>query len=96
MTLDELDEYWMTIGMSIDDCLTIDEEGKYVWSHTAMEIKTVDKLNYQTVSLILSERDKLRLAGIDKRHPLLFHFDRSLWPILFATMQLLHLYTCFL
>ena len=30
MTLDELDEYWMTIGMSIDDCLTIDEEGKYV------------------------------------------------------------------
>ena len=41
--------------------------------------------------MILSERDKLKLAGIEKRHPLLFHFDRSLWPILFATMQLLGL-----
>ena len=67
------------------------EESPSVMAHTTMEIKTVDKLNYQTVSLILSERDKMRLAGIEKRHPLLFHFDRSLWSVLFATMQLLQI-----
>ena len=32
--------------------------------------------------------DKMRLGGISKNHPMLFHFNRTLWPVLFATLQL--------
>ena len=53
-----------------------------------MEAKTVDSLSSQNVNLICSERDKMKLGGITNRHPLLFHFNRSLWPVLFATVQL--------
>ena len=44
----------------------VEKKSPSVMSHAAIEIKTVDKLSHQTVSLILSERDKLRLAGIQR------------------------------
>ena len=34
-----------------------EEKAPSIMSHAAIEIKTVDKLNHQTVSLISSERD---------------------------------------
>ena len=53
-------------------------------SHAAIEIKTIDKLNHQTVSLISSKRDKLRLAGTQKRHP--FYNEISVQIATVATM----------
>lgn len=53
-----------------------------------MEVKTIDALNANNVLTICSERDKMKLGGILKNHPLLFHFKRTLWPILFVTCQL--------
>lgn len=41
--------------------------------------KTIDILNLNNIQMICSERDKMKLRGIIKRHPLLFHFNRTLW-----------------
>ena len=59
-----------------------------VTTHTTMEVKTIDTFNANNVMMICSERDKMRLGGIQRNHPLLFHFNRTLWPVLFATCQL--------
>lgn len=59
-----------------------------VTTHTTMEINTIDALNANNVLMICSERDKMKLEGILKNHPLLFHSNRILWPILFVTYQL--------
>ena len=53
-----------------------------------MEVKTIDALNSGSVNLICSERDEMKLGGVLRSHPLLFHFNRALWPALFATLQL--------
>ena len=55
---------------------------------TTMEVKTIDILNANNVLMICSERNKTKLGGPLQRHPLLFHFNRMLWPILFVTCQL--------
>ena len=59
-----------------------------ITTHTTMEVKTIDTFNSGNINLICSERDKMKLGGISKNHPLLFHFNRTLWPVLFATLQL--------
>ena len=59
-----------------------------VTTHTTMEVKTIDSFNPNNIMMICSERDKMKLGGIQKNHPLLFHFNRTLWPVLFATCQL--------
>ena len=59
-----------------------------ITTHTTMEVKTIDTFNSGNINLICSERDKMKLGGIAKSHPLLFHFNRTLWPVLFATLQL--------
>ena len=65
-----------------------DEVKEAITTHTAMEVKTIDALNSGNINLICSERDKMKLGGILRSHPLLFHFNRTLWPVLFATLQL--------
>ena len=47
-----------------------------VTTHTTMEVKTIDALNSGNVNLICSERDKMKLGGITKRHPLLFKMEQ--------------------
>ena len=46
-----------------------------VTTHTTMEVKTIDTFNANNVTMICSERDKMKLGGIQKNHPLLFHFN---------------------
>ena len=53
-----------------------------------MEIKTISKLNGHNIQIVSNERDKLRLSNTLKKHPLLYHFERSLWPVLFTVCQL--------
>ena len=65
-----------------------DEVKEAITTHTTMEVKTIDTLNSGNINLICSERDKMKLGGILRSHPLLFHFNRALWPALFATLQL--------
>ena len=65
-----------------------DEAQETITTHTTMEVKTIDTLNSGNINLIGSERDKMKLGGISRNHPLLFHFNRTLWPVLFATLQL--------
>ena len=65
-----------------------DEVKEAITTHTTMEVKTIDTLNSGNINLICSERDKMKLGGILRSHPLLFHFNRTLWPVLFATLQL--------
>ena len=59
-----------------------------VTTHATMEAKTIDALNANDATMICSERDKMKLGGVLKNHPLLFRFNRALWPTLFATCQL--------
>ena len=65
-----------------------DDDQMKVTTHTTMEVKTIDTLNANNVMMISSERDKMKLGGILRNHPLLFHFNRTLWPVLFVTCQL--------
>ena len=53
------------MSFSIPEESEEEEKTQSTTSHAAIDVKTVSKLNHQTVSLISSERDKLRLAGVN-------------------------------
>ena len=41
-----------------------------ITTHTTMEVKTIETFNSGNINLICSERDKMKLGGISKNHPL--------------------------
>ena len=59
-----------------------------IQSHANVDLATFSQLNSNNVARLRQERDRLRFAGLRKRHSLLHQLDRSTWPVLFMVLQL--------